>query len=294
MAAGMGSRFGGLKQVEAVGPHGAVLLDYSIHDALRSGFGRVVFIIRRENEGIFRANIGRKWEPHLPVAYIHQELDVLPKGFSVPEGRVKPWGTSHAIWVAREEVREPFAALNADDFYGPHSFRTLGRYLSNLESLDRPDYAMVGYRLFVTLSDHGPVTRGVCEAGPDGFLKRVVERMKIEKDGSKARACEEDGTVVPLSGDEATSMNLWGFTPFLFGQLETGLKAFLAAQGGELKSEYLIPRAVDAFLQAGEARVKVLPTDDPWFGLTYPQDLPAVKAQIAALVAQGVYPERLW
>jgi UTP-glucose-1-phosphate uridylyltransferase len=293
MAAGMGSRFGGLKQVEAVGPHGATLLDYSIYDALKAGFGKVVFIIRHDFEDVFREKIGRKWEPKVPISYVFQEMDLLPGGHKMPTGRTKPWGTSHAIWAAKEQVNEPFAALNADDYYGPNAFRILADHLSKNVRLDQPDYALVGYNLFNTLSDYGPVTRGVCEMRKDGLLHRVVERMKIEKDGAKARAIEADG-IVPLEGTETASMNLWGFTPYLFKQLDKGFREFLAARGQEEKSEYLIPRSVDTFLQSGEAKVNVLPTDDPWFGITFPQDLPMVKGRIAELVAQGVYPELLW
>jgi hypothetical protein len=293
MAAGMGSRFGGLKQVESVGPHNATLLDYSIYDALKAGFGKVVFIIRRDFADVFHEKVGRKWESKVPISYTFQEMDLLPSGYKVPSGRTKPWGTSHAIWVAKDQVKEPFAALNADDYYGPNAFKILAEHLSTKVRLDQPDYALVGYNLYNTLSDYGPVTRGVCVTGKDGFLSRVVERLKIEKDGAKARAIEGE-TVVPLEGTETASMNLWGFTPCLFEQLEIGLNEFLAARGQEEKSEYLIPRSVDAFLQSGQARVKVLPTDDPWFGITYPQDLPMVKGKIAELVAQGVYPELLW
>jgi hypothetical protein len=293
MAAGMGSRFGGLKQVESVGPNNATLLDYTLYDALKAGFGRVVFIIRRDFEQVFRDKVGRKWENKVPVSYVFQGLEMLPKGYTVPLGRMKPWGTSHAIWVARHEVHEPFAALNADDYYGPRSLRVLAEYLSGSVRLDQPDYALVGYNLYGTLSDYGPVSRGICEMGSDDFLKRVVERLKIVKDGAKARAIEATG-VVPLDGTETASMNLWGFTPFLFGQLEEGFIAFLAAKGQEEKSEYLIPRSVDAFLQAGKARVKVLPTDDSWFGITYPDDLPMVQKEISKLTAKGFYPELLW
>lgn len=293
MAAGMGSRFGGLKQVEAVGPHNATLLDYSIHDALKAGFGRVVFIIRKDFEDIFREKVGAKWESRADVVYAFQSLDMLPKGFSVPPGRVKPWGTSHAIWTARHAVSEPFAALNADDYYGSHGFQLVADYLTHAAKADRPDYALVGYELHGTLSDYGPVARGICVSGPDGYLERVVERLKIEKDGDRARAIEETGTV-PLTGRETASMNFWGFTPFLFGQLEEGLTAFLREKGGDEKSEFLIPRSVDAFLSEGRARVKVLPTNDRWFGMTYPQDLPFVRGEIARLIREGTYPEVLW
>jgi hypothetical protein len=293
MAAGMGSRYGGLKQVEVIGPNDAALLDYSIYDAMKAGFGRVVFIIRKDFENVFRDKIGRKWEDKVSISYVFQELDMLPKGFTVPPGRTKPWGTSHAIWSARREVNEPFAALNADDYYGPRSFLIMADYLSHSVRLDRPDYALVGYKLYNTLSDFGPVARGVCVSGSDGFLKRVVEHLKIEKDGPKARSIDENG-ILPLEGTETASMNFWGFTPYLFGQLDEGFQSFLAAKGLEEKSEYLIPRSVDGFLQAGSAKVKVLPTDDLWFGLTYAEDLPTVKKEIAKLTAQGFYPELLW
>ncbi len=279
--------------MEAVGPHGATLLDYSIYDALKAGFGRVVFIIRKDFADLFREKVGRKWEAKVPVSYVYQELETLPGGYQVPPKRTKPWGTSHAIWVARQEVREPFCALNADDYYGPCAFRVMGAYLASLTRLDQPDYALVGYKLYSTLSDYGPVTRGVCATGGDGYLTHVVERTQIEKDGTKARALEE-GKVIPLEGTEIASMNIWGFTPHLFDQLEEELLAFLAVKGKEEKSECLIPRAMDRFLREGAARVKVLHTDDPWFGITYPQDLPMVKDDIAMLIAKGVYPEMLW
>ena len=294
MAAGMGSRFGGLKQMEGIGPHGETLLDFCIHDALKAGFGKIVFIIRRDFENIFREAVGRKWEKKVPVGYAFQELSLLSSGFQVPPGRVKPWGTAHAIWSAKNEIGEPFAAMNADDYYGPQSFRVLSDHLQENTSLDQADYAMVGFHLGNTLSEYGSVARGVCEVDEDGFLKGVVERLQIEKEGSKARYLGEDKHFHHLQGTEIVSMNLWGFTPALFYQLEEGLDRFLREKGGEEKSEYLIPRVVDELIEGGRAQVKVLPTGDSWFGMTYPQDLPAVKAKVAELIAKGVYPKNLW
>ncbi len=294
MAAGMGSRYGGLKQLESVGPNGATLLDYSIHDALKAGFGRVVYIIRKDLEKDFRKIVGSKWEKTVPVDYVFQELSLLPPGFKVPPGRSKPWGTGHAIWTAKDALKEPFAALNADDYYGPKSLKMLADFLSTLSDSRENQFAMVGFRLNQTLSEFGPVARGVCEVSPDGYLKRVVERLKIQREGQGIRYLEENGTPGPLQGTETVSMNLWGFTPALFLSLEKGLTAFLLVRGGEEKSEYLIPREVDSLLQSGQARVKVLPTEDPWFGMTYPEDLSAVKNRIKNMVAQGVYPEKLW
>lgn len=294
MAAGMGSRFGGLKQLASVGPNGATLLDYSIHDALQAGFGRVVYIIRKDLEKDFRQIVGSKWEKTVPVDYVFQELSLLPTGFTVPSGRTKPWGTGHAIWAAKDALEEPFAALNADDYYGPNSFKILSGFLSSIPDPHENHFCMVGFRLDQTLSEFGPVARGVCEVKPDGYLKGVAEHLKIEREGQDIRFLEDDGKPGLLQGTETVSMNLWGFTPALFPFLEKGLTAFLKARGGEEKSEYLIPREVDSLLRSGHARVKVLPTDDPWFGMTYPEDLPAVKNRIQKMLAQGDYPEKLW
>ncbi len=294
MAAGMGSRFGGLKQVSGVGPHNATLVDYSIYDALRAGFGKVVFIIRGDIEGDFKENVGRKWESRVPVRYVFQELSMLPPGFTAPPGRVKPWGTAHAIWVAQGAVKEPFAALNADDYYGPHSFQVMARYLKKIKKNDQASYAMVGFKLKNTLSEFGTVSRGVCEVGRDGYLKKVVERLKIEKAGSKIRYVEENGSKIPLKGVETVSMNFWGFTPRIFEQLDEALGLFWAEKGLEEKAEMLIPRVVDDLVRAKKAKVKVLKTPDAWFGLTYPEDKARVYEAIHKLVFKKAYPEDLW
>src|SRR6266404_2159669 len=281
MAAGMGSRYGGLKQIDAVGPNGEAIIDYSIYDALRAGFGRLVFVIRRDIEAPFREAIGGKFEKRIAVDYVFQELEKLPPGFTIPPGRTKPWGTTHAILMAEETLREPFAAINADDFYGRESFQVMADFLR----AGGPDYAMVGYTLRNTLSEHGSVSRGVCECDAAGFLRAVVELTKIEKQGRGAHA---EGRV--LSGDELVSMNLWGFTPALFPQLRERFSEFLRRSGQELKSECYIPTTVNELVASGAARVKVLRTPSSWFGITYKEDKPQVIASIRKLVADGGYP----
>jgi len=285
MAAGMGSRYGGLKQIDAVGPNGEAIIDYSIHDALRASFGRLVFVIRRDIEAPFREAIGGKFEKRIAVDYVFQELDKLPSGFTVPPGRAKPWGTTQAILMAEDAVREPFAAINADDFYGRESFQVMGDFLRAGGS----DCAMIGYTLRNTLSEHGSVSRGVCECDTAGFLKAVVELTKIEKLDRGAKA--EDRA---LSGDELVSMNFWGFTPALFPQLREHFTGFLRRSGQELKSESYIPTTVNDLVASGEARVKVLRTPASWFGITYKEDKPQVVDSIRKLVADGKYPPKLW
>jgi UTP-glucose-1-phosphate uridylyltransferase len=285
MAAGMGSRYGGLKQIDAVGPNGEAIIDYSIHDALRAGFGRLVFVIRRDIEAPFREAIGGKFEKRIAVDYVFQELDKLPSGFAVPPGRTKPWGTTHAILMAEEVVHEPFAAINADDFYGRESFQVMSDFLRAGGS----DYAMIGYTLRNTLSEHGSVSRGVCECDAAGYLKAVVELTKIEKRGNGGQA--EDRA---LTGEELVSMNFWGFTPALFPQLREHFTAFLRRSGQELKSESYIPTAVNELVASGAVRVKVLRTPASWFGITYKEDKPQVVDSIRKLVAAGEYPPKLW
>jgi UTP-glucose-1-phosphate uridylyltransferase len=285
MAAGMGSRYGGLKQLDAVGPGGETIIDYSIYDALRTGFARLVFVIRHDIEAPFHEAIGRKFEKRIAVEYVFQELDKLPPGFAVPAGRTKPWGTTHAILLAEEAVREPFAAINADDFYGRASFQVMADFLR----AGGGDYAMVGYTLRNTLSEHGSVSRGVCECDADGHLQAVTELTKIEKQGRGAQA---EGRA--LSGDELVSMNFWGFTPALFPKLRKRFEEYLQRSGHELKSECYIPTTVNELVASGTARVKVLPTTASWFGVTYQEDRPRVTAGIRELVARCEYPERLW
>jgi UTP-glucose-1-phosphate uridylyltransferase len=285
LAAGMGSRYGGLKQVDPVGPSGETLLDYSIFDALRAGFGKVVFIIRHDIEAQFREVVGKRFEGRVPVDYAFQELNDLPAGFKVPEGRTKPWGTTHAILAAENVVREPFAVLNADDFYGRESFATLATHLTS----GSKDLAMVGFRLKNTLSEHGTVARGVCGVGADGYLTSVEEFTKIEKTSTGAR--EGDRT---FTGEELVSMNFWGFQPGIFPDLRQCFTAFLQKAGNELKSECYIPATVNDLMVAGKARVKMLSSSSPWFGVTYKEDKPRVVESIAKLVANGDYPAKLW
>jgi hypothetical protein len=290
MAAGMGSRYGGLKQIDPVGPNGETIIDYSIYDALRAGFGKLVFIIRHDIEAQFREIIGVRFEKRIAVEYVFQELHKLPPGFAVPSGRTKPWGTAHAILMAAEAVREPFAAINADDFYGAEGYRLLTQHFAS----GSPDYAMVGFILRNTLSDFGSVARGVCRVDDNGFLKTVAELTKIERDGDAAKNTDAAGQITRLTGDESVSMNMWGFTPALFSQLQTGFAAFLKKSGAELKSESYIPSAVNELVVAGQARVKVLRTNDSWFGVTYREDRPHVVENIRRLIARGDYPEKLW
>lgn len=290
MAAGMGSRYGGLKQIDPVGPNGETIIDYSVYDAVRAGFGKLVFVIRQDLETQFRELIGARFEKHLPVEYAFQELHKLPPGFGVPAGRTKPWGTSHAILMAADLIREPFAAINADDFYGAESFRLLARHLSS----GSPDYAMVGFTLRNTLSDFGSVARGVCQVDANGLLETVTELTRIQREGQGAKDTSATGQITRLTGDEAVSMNMWGFTPALFPQLQHYFEAFLQTSGNELKSECYIPSAVNDLLLAGQARVKVLRTNDSWFGVTYREDRPRVVASIQQLIQQGNYPQQLW
>ena len=290
LAAGMGSRYGGLKQIDPVGPAGETIIDYSIFDALRAGFGKLVFVIRRDIEVQFKEIVGARFEKRIAVEYVFQELDELPPEFSVPAGRTKPWGTAHAILMAADTVREPFAAINADDFYGAESYRLLAQHLQS----GTADYAMVGFVLRNTLSDFGSVARGVCQVDPENYLQGVVELTKIERDGAGARDTNAAGDVITLTGDEAVSMNLWGFTPGVFPQLRQSFQEFLERYGWDMKSEFYIPSAINSLVVAQKARVKVLRTNASWFGVTYREDRPRVVESIRQLIARGDYPEKLW
>jgi Nucleotidyl transferase len=290
LAAGMGSRYGGLKQIDPVGPSGETIIDYSIFDALRAGFGKLVFVIRRDIEETFREAIGARFEKRLPVEYVFQELDKLPPGFSVPPNRKKPWGTGQAILVAADVIHEPFAAINADDFYGAASFRVLAEHLRSGVS----DYSMVGFVLRNTLSEFGSVARGACQVGADGYLQGVTELTKIERDGQGAKYTDAAGTIHLLSGDEPVSMNMWGFTPTVFPHLREQLIEFLQRHGREEKSELYIPLVVSELIRARKERCKVLRTPDTWLGVTYREDRPFVVEGIRALMARGEYPQKLW
>jgi NDP-sugar pyrophosphorylase family protein len=290
MAAGMGSRYGGLKQLDPVGPDGETIMDYSIFDARRAGFGKIVFVIRKEFEEAFRAKVGAHFEKRVQVEYVFQELGKLIPGFSVPEGRTKPWGTTHAIVMAANAIHEPFGVINSDDFYGAGSFRVLAQHLQTGSS----DYAMVGFVLRNTLSDFGTVARGICHVDEDGYLKDIEELKSIEREGPRITNVDSDGQQTALNGSEMVSMNMWGFTPQIFGQLHEEFQKFIKQRGNDLKAECYLPNTVNTLIQAGRARVKVLRSEGAWFGVTYREDHPRVVQNILRLVEEGTYPRRLW
>lgn len=292
LAAGMGSRYGGLKQVDPVGPSGEAILDYSVYDAIRGGFGKVVFVIRKDFEAEFKEKVGKKYEGLVAVDYCYQDLADVPAPFSVPAGRTKPWGTAHATRAARSVVKEPFAVINADDFYGRDALAKLGGYLSSVDPSSL-HFAMVGYRLDLTLSENGSVARGICDIAADGSLRGVTEMTKLVRAGEQAENREDEANPVAVPLDARVSMNCWGFTPPLFDELEARFATFLAARGTEMKSEWYIPFVVDELIHEGKADCRVLPTDAAWFGVTYREDRPAVVAAITALVAAGEYPANL-
>lgn len=293
LAAGMGSRYGGLKQIDPMGPSGETILDYSVFDAIRTGFGKVVFIIRPDFEKDFRERIAAKFAGRIEVAFAFQTITQLPPGFTVPPGREKPWGTTHAILCAREAVTTPFAVINADDFYGHDSYATLSQYLASLRN-EANTYAMVGFTLKNTLSAHGTVARGVCQMDTQGRLTDIQELTKIAQTPTGAENRAEDGTLTILSGSEPVSMNMWGFTPHIFPQLATDFQAFLSAKGLEQKSESFIPVSVGNLVRSGQASCQVLRTHAAWFGVTYREDKATVQASILAQVNQGNYPAALW
>jgi NDP-sugar pyrophosphorylase family protein len=290
LAAGMGSRFGGLKQVQPVGPHGELIIEYSVFDALRAGFDRVVLVIRRDIEADFRASIGRRLESRLTVDYVFQESTDLPAAHAArAAGRTKPWGTGHAVLAARDAVRRPFAVINADDFYGAAGYRTLAQHFAASS-----DYALVGYPLRQTLSEHGAVSRGICATDAGGRLQGITEVTKIERlPGGGARYLD-GGAERRLTGDEIVSLNFWGFTPALFDQLGRGFEEFLAARGADPKAEFFLPTALSDLNARGEARIALRQSEDAWFGITYREDLPAAQDAIRALTAAGRYAAPLW
>lgn len=296
MAAGMGSRFGGLKQLEPVGPDGETVMDYALYDARRAGVKRVVFVIRKDIEAAFRAQVGQRYERWMEVAYAFQEMEDLPEGHAVPAGRAKPWGTGHAVLAARNAVKAPFLVINADDFYGAEAFRSLVQWLSQPEPEEACDFAMVAFRLENTLSENGSVARGLCEVTAGGRLSRVVEHVGLRRNPAGAGAVEEgpDGALVHFSGQEPVSMNFWGFRPAFFAELGRRFGTFLEAWGGHPKAEYFLPSVVDQMIQEGQAQVTVLNTPDPWFGVTYKEDKALVQQRILALIDAGAYPASLW
>ena len=292
MAAGMGSRYGGLKQIDPVGPSGEIVLDYSVYDAIRAGFGKVVFIIRPDIEDVFKEVIGSKLEGQVEVEYVFQTLENIPSEFSVPEGRTKPWGTGQAVLTAGTVVNEPFAVINADDFYGRETFEVLAKRLAETNS-DCVDACMVGFYIKNTLSPHGSVARGFCDV-ENGKLKTITERFNIERKEDGVIRYEENGELKTMADEAMVSMNAWGFTPQLFKFLEQGFVDFLSNAGAELKSEYLLPELIDEMIKSGATAVDVLPTTEKWMGVTYPDDKPQVMTGIRKQVTDGNYPENLW
>lgn len=290
LAAGMGSRYGGLKQLDPVGPGGEIVLDYAVYDALQAGFGRLLFVIRRAIEKDFRALVEPRLAGRIAFDYAFQSREDLPAGARRPGERGKPWGTGQAVWACRNQVSGPFGVVNADDVYGRPAYQVLAAALEGLRG-SRGRYCLVAYPLATTLSDQGPVSRGICELGPERRLRRIVERKAIERSGGGGRYREGEAWV-QLAGDTPTSTNMWGFTPGIFRQLEQGFAAFL--QGAGPADEFLLPAAVDALIAAGRASVEVFPTESEWLGVTYPEDKPALARALAAQAAAGRYPVPLW
>jgi dTDP-glucose pyrophosphorylase len=291
LAAGMGSRYGGLKQLDGLGPNGETIMDYSVYDAVRGGFGKIVFVIRHSFEEDFREKILKKYAHLIPVETVFQEPDDLPEGFEVPANREKPWGTNHAVMMGRQAIREPFAVINADDFYGRESFRILAAYLAGLEGRQN-DYCMVGYRLGNTLSESGSVARGICEKDADGYLETVVEHTCIIRDtDGKIKYRDERGNLQTVGENVPVSMNMWGFTPEYFSYSDEQFVDFLAKNRDNPKAEFFIPFAVNSLILSGKAKVKVLDTSSKWFGVTYADDRPGVIAKLKELTEKGEYPE---
>ncbi len=292
LAAGMGSRYGGLKQLDQLGPNGEIMMDYSVFDAIRSGFTRAVFVIRRDFESEFRERVGRRYAGRIAVEYAFQDMHDLPGGFTVPTGREKPWGTAHAVYAARQLLSEPFVALNADDFYGSDSFAKAAQYLSSPPESELIRGCICAYTLRNTLSEHGAVSRGICSVR-DGLLTHVVENPKIYVRDGKIRS-DLDGREQELTGDEPTSMNYWGFMPEFVNELETLFCDFLAKHGNELKSEFYLPFAVDALIRAGKARFDMRRSEASWFGITYREDRAGVCSALKQLADDGIYPRQLF
>jgi len=291
----MGSRYGGLKQIESVGPHNQTILDYSIYDAIRAGFEKVVFVIRKEIETAFRDYAANMYERHIPCEYIFQELDGLPTGYTVPPNREKPWGTSHAVLICESVINEPFSVINADDFYGRRAYLAMWQFLNRSEpESTKPVYAMVGFLLQNTLSDHGSVSRGICEIDDEDHLVSVIERTKIEKKQDEIRYQDANGNWHPLEGNACVSMNYWGFTPGIFPHLRKLFRAFLDSKINDPKAEFYLPTAVDKLISTNQAIVTVMSSSDQWVGITNPEDKAQVSSYLEKLIREGTYPEMLW
>lgn len=296
LAAGMGSRYGGLKQLDGLGPNGETIMDYSIYDAIKAGFGKIVFVIRKDFEQDFKEKILSKYEGHIPAELVFQSLDALPEGFTVPEGRVKPWGTNHAVMMAAKAIKEPFCVINCDDFYNRDAFMVIGKFLAELPEGSKNRYAMVGFRVGNTLSENGTVARGICSTNEDGNLTTVVERTEIMRVDGDICYKDEEGKWVAVEENTPVSMNMWGFTPDYFDYSEAFFKDFLANSKNmeNPKAEFFIPLMVNKLIVENTATVKVLDTTSKWFGVTYSADRPSVVEKIQSLIAEGIYPERLF
>ena len=296
LAAGMGSRYGGLKQLDDLGPNGETIMDYSIYDAIKAGFGKIVFVIRKDFEKDFKEKILSKYEGHIPAELVFQSLDALPEGFTVPEGREKPWGTNHAVMMAKDVIKEPFCVINCDDFYNRDSFMVLGKFLAELPKNAKNTYAMVGFRVGNTLSENGTVARGVCSTDESGLLTTVVERTEIMRVDGKVCYKDEQGQWVAIADNTPVSMNMWGFTPDYFEYSEAYFKEFLADEKNRtnLKAEFFIPLMVNKLVNDKTATVKVLDTTSKWFGVTYSADREGTVERIQSLVNEGVYPAKLF
>ena len=296
LAAGMGSRYGGLKQLDGVGPHGETIMDYSIYDAINAGFGKLVFVIRKDFEDDFRSIVLSKYEHKIPCELVFQALDALPEGFTCPADRTKPWGTNHAVMMGKDAIKEPFAVLNCDDFYDRDAFQVMGKFLSELPEGSTGKYAMVGFRVGNTLSESGTVSRGICEADDNKHLTSVVERTKIQRMDGEVKYLDENEEWVAVPDTTPVSMNFWGFTPDYFAHSEEYFKTFLSDPKNieNLKSEFFIPLMVDKLINDGTATCEVLDTTSMWFGVTYPEDRPGVVEKLQKLADEGKYPEKMF
>ena len=296
LAAGMGSRYGGLKQLDGLGPNGETIMDYSIYDAIKAGFGKIVFVIRKDFEQEFREKVLSKYEGHIPAEVCYQSLDALPEGFTVPEGREKPWGTNHAVMMAKDLIHEPFCVINCDDFYNRDSFMVIGKFLADLPDNSTNTYAMVGFRVGNTLSENGTVARGVCSKDENDLLTTVVERTEIMRVDGKVSYKDENGEWVAIEDNTPVSMNMWGFTPDYFAHSDAYFKQFLSDPKNQAnpKAEFFIPLMVNELVNNGTSTVKVLDTTSKWFGVTYSADRQATVERIQALVNEGVYPNKLF
>lgn len=296
LAAGMGSRYGGLKQLDGLGPNGETIMDYSIYDAIKAGFGKIVFVIRKDFEDDFRQKVLSKYEGHIPAEVCFQAMDKLPEGFTVPEGRQKPWGTNHAVMMAKGLIHEPFCVINCDDFYNRDAYMVMGKFLSELPEGSKNRYSMVGFRVGNTLSENGTVARGICSKNNEGHLTEVVERTEIMRVDGKVCYKDEEGKWVAVEDNTPVSMNMWGFTPDYFEYSDEYFKEFLsdAKNMENLKAEFFIPLVVNNLIHEGTATVKVLDTTSKWFGVTYAADRQATVDRIQKLIEEGVYPNRLF